>query len=96
MCNVIFAKHHLVPQLANQCSDQLADKMLDSDKNFDILRAIKPYSFEPLVKKVTDSINCEELTAASAYLDQEQSAVPPAPVPVHNKSWIVAYLFVFT
>ena len=46
--------------------DQLTDKMSDSDERFDIFRDIKPYSFESLAKKVTDSINCEELAAASA------------------------------
>jgi len=39
--------------------------MSDSHESFDILRDIKPYSFEPLAKKVTDSINCEELAAGS-------------------------------
>jgi len=40
--------------------------MSDSNESFDILRDIKPYGFEPLAKKVTDNINCEELAAASA------------------------------
>jgi len=40
--------------------DQLTDKMSDSDESFDILRDIKPYSFESLTKKVIDSSNCEE------------------------------------
>jgi len=55
----------------------LTDKISDSDGNFYILRDIKPFSFEPLAKKVTDSINCEELAAASAYVDIEQPPVPP-------------------
>ena len=67
MCDVIFAKHHVVPQLVYKRSDQLTDKMSDSDESFDILRDFKVYNFEPLAKKVTDSINCEELAAASAY-----------------------------
>jgi len=29
---------------------------------------IKPYSFEPLTKRVTYSINCEELAPESAYV----------------------------
>jgi len=62
LCDIIFAKHHIVPQLVYKHSDQLSD----SDKSFDILRDIKPYSFEPLVQKVTDSINCKELTGVSA------------------------------
>ena len=53
--------------------------MSDSNKGFDILRYIKPYSFEPLMKKVTDSINCEELAAASADLDLEQPPLPLTP-----------------
>jgi len=55
--------------------------MSDSDEGFNILRDIKPYSFEPLAKTVTDSINCEELVAESAYVDPEQSLVPPTPGP---------------
>jgi len=47
------------------------------DESFKIFRDIKPYSFESLAKKVTDSIYCEELAAVSAYLDPEQSPVPP-------------------
>jgi len=43
--------------------------MSDSEESFDILRDIKPYSFELLEEKVTDSINCEELAAASVYVD---------------------------
>jgi hypothetical protein len=51
--------------------------MSDSDESFDIFRDIKSYSFESLAKKVTDSINCEELAAASTYVDPDQSPVPP-------------------
>jgi len=58
--------------------------MSDSDESFDIFSEIKPYRFEPLAKKVTDSINCEELAATSADVDLEQPPVPPAPV--HNKT----------
>jgi len=47
--------------------DQLTDKMSDSNESFDILRDIKPYSYKPLAKKVTYSINCDELTAASEF-----------------------------
>jgi len=54
---------------------QLTDKMLDSDVSFDILSDIKPYCFEPVAKKVTDSINYEELAAASLYVDPEQPPV---------------------
>ena len=79
MCDVIITKHHLVPQLIYKLTDQLTDKMSDSDESFDILRYIKPYSFEPLAKKVTNSINCEELAAASAYVYPEQPHVPPTP-----------------
>ena len=43
--------------------------MSDSDKGFDIFGDVKPYSFEPLAKKVTDSISCEEIAAASAYIE---------------------------
>jgi len=55
--------------------------MSDSDESFDILRDIKPYNFEPLAKKVTDSINCEELAAASTDVDLEQLPVPLTPSP---------------
>jgi len=51
--------------------------MSDSDKSFEILRDIKPYNFEPFAKNFTDSINCEELAAASAYVDQDQPPLPP-------------------
>jgi len=65
--------------------------MSDSDKGFDILNDIKPYSFEPLAKKVTDSLNCEELAAASAYVDPEQLPVPPTPGagPQQELDWCV-------
>jgi len=49
-CDVIFAKHRIVPQLAYNRSSQLTDKMSDSDECFDIPRDIKPYNFEPLAK----------------------------------------------
>jgi len=58
--------------------------MSDPNTSFDILRDIKPYSFEPLVKTVTDSINCEELAAASADVDPQQPPVPPTPCPQHE------------
>jgi len=60
-----------VPQIVYKRSDQLTNKMSNSDERFDILVDIKPYSFELLAKKVTDSINCEELAAASAYIEPE-------------------------
>jgi len=66
--------------------------MSDSDKSVDILRDIKPYSFEPLAIKVTDGINCKELAAASADVNLKQT--PGLPTPVPNKSWIGVYLFV--
>ena len=94
MCDVIFAKHHVVPQLVYKRSDQLTDKMSDSGESFEILRDIKPYNFEPLAKNVTDSINCEELAAASAYVDTSSHLGRQHPSPVHNKSWIGVYLFV--
>ena len=71
MYDIIFAKHHIVPQLVYKCLDQLTDKMSDSNESFDVLRGIKPYSFEPLAKKVTGSINCEELATASTHMDPE-------------------------
>ena len=49
--DVIFAKDHVVPQLVYKRLDQLTDKMSDSDESFYILRDIKPYNFEPLVKR---------------------------------------------
>ena len=36
-------------------------------------------SFEPLAKKVTNNINCEELAAASTYVDSEQPPVSLIP-----------------
>ena len=51
--------------------------MSDSDEGFDIFRYIKPYNFEPLANRVTDSIICEELAAASADVDLEQAPVLP-------------------
>jgi len=53
--------------------------MSDSDERFDILNDIKSYNFEPHAKRVTDSINCEELAAASADVDPEQLPVLPKP-----------------
>jgi len=49
----------------------------DSDESFDIFRVIKPYNYEP----GSDSINCEELAAASAYMDPGQPPVPLTPGP---------------
>ena len=65
--------------------------MSDFDERFDLLRDIKPYSFEPLAKRVTDSINCEELAATSAYVDPEQPPVPPIPGsdPQQELGWCV-------
>jgi len=85
------AKHHVVPQLVYKRSDQLTDKMSDSDESFYIVRDIKPYSFEPLVKKVTDSIICEELAAANAYMDPEQPPLlpTPSPSPQQELDWCV-------
>jgi len=48
--------------------------MSDSDESFDLIGVIKPYHIEPPAKKVTDSMNCEELAAASADVDPEQRA----------------------
>jgi len=56
--------------------DQLTDKMSDSDEWFDILRDIKSRVFIYSRKKVTESINCEQLAAASAGVDLEQPPVP--------------------
>ena len=70
-----------MPQLCLQPPDQLTDKMSDSDESFDILRDFKVYNFEPLAKKVTDSINYEELATASADVDPEKPSVPPTPGP---------------
>jgi len=81
LCDVIFDKHHVVPQLVYKRLDPLIDKLSDSDESFDILRDIKPYRFEALAKRVTDSINCEELAATSAYVDPEQLPVPPTLAP---------------
>ena len=55
--------------------------MSDSDENVDILRDIKPYICEPLAKRVTDSVNCEELAAASADVNLEQPPLSPIPGP---------------
>ena len=78
MCDVIFAKHHLVQQLVYKRSDQFTDKMSNSDKGFDIFKDTKPYNFEPLAKRVTDSSNCEELAAAHAYMDLNDNPPPEA------------------
>jgi len=48
-------------------------------ESLDILMDINPFNFEPLAKNVTDSINCEQLAAASAYTDPEQSPVLQTP-----------------
>jgi len=61
--------------------------MSDSDECFDLLWDNKPYAFELLANKVTDSINYEELAAASADVDPEHTPVLPTPDPsVHDKS----------
>ena len=41
----------MVPQLVYKHSDQLTDKMSDSDESFAILRDIKLYNVEPLAKR---------------------------------------------
>jgi len=38
-----------------------------------------PDNFEPLAKKVTKSIEHEQLDASGADVDQEQPPVPPSP-----------------
>jgi len=55
--------------------------MSDSDESFDIPRDsnYKAYNFEPFAQKVTGSISCDELPAASADVDQEQPPEPPTP-----------------
>jgi len=60
----------------HKCFDQLTDKMSDSDESFDThwYQAIQLWTIR---EKVKDSINCEELAAASAYVDPEQPHVPP-------------------
>ena len=65
--------------------------MSDSDERFDIFRDVNPYNFESLAKKVTDSINCEELAAASAEVHLEQPPVPttPDPSPQQELDWHV-------
>ena len=65
--------------------------MSDSNENLDILRDIKLSSYEPLAKRVTDSISCEELAAASADVDLEQPLVPPTsgPDPQKELHWRV-------
>ena len=40
-----------------------------------------PYSFQPLAKKVTDIINCENLASESADVNPEQPPVPLTPDP---------------
>ena len=86
MCDVIFAKHHVMPHLIYRRLDQLTDKISDSNESFDIVRDIKPYNFGPLAKRVTDSINCEELATASVDVDPEQPPMPPThgPGPQHE------------
>jgi len=42
---------------------------------------MKPYSFEQLTKKVTDSSNYEELAAVNTDVDPEQTPVPQTPGP---------------
>ena len=59
----------------------MTDKLSDSDESIGIVRHIKPISFEPLAKKLTDSINCEELAVGSADVDPEQPPMPPTPGP---------------
>jgi len=83
-----------VPQFVYKRPDQLRDKMSDPSKGLTFSGDIKPYSFEPLAKKVTERINCDELPASSAYLDAEQPPVRQHPAPVHSKSLIVVSLFV--
>jgi len=75
LCDVIFAEQHTMPQLVYKRLDQLTDKMSDSDESFDILSDIKPYSFEPLAKKVTDGIKYEELAGASADIRPRSTRV---------------------
>jgi len=72
--NFTLSKQHVVPQLVYKRSDQLTEKMSDSDEGFDILRDI---SFEPLVTKLRDSINCKELAAqVHTHKNPEQPSGP--------------------
>jgi len=73
-------------------SSSKLNKMSDSDESFDILMNIKRYNFEPPAKKVTDSINCEELAAASADVDP----VPPTPGPSPQQelNWCVLFVLI--
>ena len=86
---VIFVKHHIVAQLCLQVSWPVDRQNIRFQQKFDILRDIKPYNFEPPVNKVTDSINCEELAAASADIHLEQPSVPPLPGPDQELDWCV-------
>jgi len=85
----MFDKLHVVLKLVYKRSDQLTDKMLDSDDIFYILTDIKSYIFERQMKKVIDSINCEALAAASAHMDPEQQPVPLIPRPQQELDWCV-------
>jgi len=68
--------------------------MSDSDESFNNLRDINrssPTTLKHSRKRVTDSINCEELAAASADVEPEQPPVsaPPGPSPQQELDWCI-------
>ena len=102
MCTIVARDYRVTSSLTNislchnfvyKRLDQLTDKMSDSDESFDIFKDIKPYNFEPLVKKLTDSINCEELVATSADMHLEQPPMLPTLGPQHELDWCVFVCF---
>jgi len=76
MCTTLGRDYRVTSCFVYKRLDQLTDKLSDSDKGFDLLGDIKPYRFEPLAKKVTDSINREELDTGSTDVDPQQPPVP--------------------
>ena len=50
--------------------------------------------FDPLAKRVTNSIDCEELAVTSAYVYPVQTPVPPTPGPrpQQDLDWCVFFL----
>ena len=78
----MFYKHHIAPQLCLQASWPVDRQNVRFWRNVWPFQGYQDvYNFEPPTKRVTDSINYEELAAASADVHLEQPPVPSTSEP---------------
>ena len=77
LCDVIFAKHQLVPQPCLQESWPVDREYVRFQrKSWHIQGYLALQLWTTHEKRVTDSFNCEELAAANANMHLEQPPVP--------------------